>query len=138
MPEYAEVLGSVHTIRRWWDSVSKARSSKTPLHLQDLWADPTKAEAAEALKVTTQCNADSSPAQLRAAQELVYCLEPDAVISRGTNNAQEFVYPRTCEGEPLSLETLRSLYFKNVYATPRTVVLDLGPMLLQVSVQRML
>lgn len=137
MPEYAEVRASAYTIERWWQAISPSLGT-AKLHLNTLWADPTKAEHVQAQKDIKGMDAATSVPEdlLRVSQELVYRLGPSSVIRRGTNSVQQLVYPQDEDGEPFTPENLRRMHFQSVRATPRTVVIDLGPMTLQVSSSR--
>ncbi|KAI0059709.1 hypothetical protein BV25DRAFT_1918289 [Artomyces pyxidatus] len=138
MPEYREVLASFFTVRRWLRS--NEVQSGPALTLQAIWADATKAEQEK----------KNTPA--RGRKGFVYKLEPDSQIMRGTNGAQQMVYPPTWP-EPKAAETkppvseppaseppsseprrpLSDLVLNGVYFDPRTLILDFKLLWLQVQ-----
>ncbi|KAJ8462920.1 hypothetical protein ONZ51_g10587 [Trametes cubensis] len=126
MPEYGEVIANAYTIQRWLRVILPQRNGE-PLPILRVWADATQPE---------QDCARASPSQAtqkqRLANGLVYILDSKSKIRRGTQNAQEYVYPHV-GGQPLP--SFNGIRLKRVYTTPRTVVLDLDELSLQVRLQ---
>ncbi|KAI0372362.1 hypothetical protein BV20DRAFT_963932 [Pilatotrama ljubarskyi] len=118
MPEYSEVLASVLTVLRWLQAIRTAHSD-ADLPILYLWTDATKKESDKA-----------KPRTSRAAQGLVYRMDSSACskLMRGSSGSQQYLWPRV-DGVPL--DSIEGFTFKGIEATPRTIVLDLGVIYLQ-------
>ncbi|KAI0367937.1 hypothetical protein BV20DRAFT_520392 [Pilatotrama ljubarskyi] len=115
MPEYTEAEACFHTVRRWYTDVQH----RSPLHLQAIWADATVQERKKMRK--------SSP----GGKGLVYMLNPDSSIKRGSQHAQRYVWPHDIAGRPRP--SLNGLRLCGIDHTPRTLILDLGELHFQVQ-----
>ena len=118
MPEYTEALASMHTIHRFL--MDPRVSTIKPLTLQYIWVDPTDKETRAARPAVNP----------RAAEGLAYTLEPSAKIMRGCTGGQKQVWPHQNNNPVASLD---GLVLESVRATPRTVVLNMTVLILQVS-----
>ncbi|EIW51494.1 uncharacterized protein TRAVEDRAFT_25065 [Trametes versicolor FP-101664 SS1] len=133
MPEYREAIANAYAISRWLDHL-KDDTGKLLLYLRlrRLWADATDSEQEAA-----QEELDRVPMALRhtrvqlgrAALGNMYMLGHDSQIKRGSKGAQEYVWPRIGT-QPLS--SFAGVHLNRAYATPQTVVLELGTLRLQV------
>lgn len=133
MPEYSEVLATLYTIERWFQHVQQ----DTPLWLKAIWADATEKERA--------VFRHSDPTG-RPAQGLVYKLDHTSTVRRGSSGNQKAVWPYLLDEKPsqqtrgkkkiedseIPMESLDGLRLQGVSRTPRTIILDFGPMVLQV------
>lgn len=113
MPERGEAKSSQHGAKRWHKKVKKAG----PLRLKALWVDSTGLE---------RRFEESSP---RAKAGHVFRLKPTTWCNRGSKGAQEPVYPPLAE---YNIPSLESLVLKDIQGNPRTVILDLDKLWLQV------
>ncbi|OSD02620.1 hypothetical protein PYCCODRAFT_1366995 [Trametes coccinea BRFM310] len=120
MPEYAEILGNVYTINRWFEELQRnAGGSTTPTALQCIWTDATKPEMQKARPKSSRC-----------ARGLVYPMDSSSKIMRGSSGAQKPLWPH-CDNAPL--RNLDGFELHHVKATPRTIVFDFGAMRLQLQ-----
>ena len=117
MPEYREVLACVILILNWFKIVQDAG---LPLVLQAIWVDATKAEQKAAMSGS------------RARLGHVYRLSSSQKCPRGSKGAQQQVYPPQPWAGTDTPEPLTSLVLQDVQATPRTVVLNMKTLFLQV------
>ena len=111
MPETGERKASEYGAHRWFEKVKA-----DPLILRSIWVDATDKEMIY-LKSNT-----------RAQAGLVYELDSETKCKRGSQHAQQSVYP------PLSkdVSSLGDLRLQGVHSTPRTIILDLDKLWLQV------
>ena len=112
MPEIGESKASEHGARRWFEKVKA-----DPLILKDIWIDATKDEQI----VLTRSNPTGQAC-------LPFKLKPDMKYKRGPNKAQKCIYPPLSEDVP----SLDVLSLKGIHSTPRTIILDLDKLWLQV------
>ncbi|KAL6304764.1 hypothetical protein BKA93DRAFT_782697 [Sparassis latifolia] len=121
MPEYTEALASTLTIQRWFDVI---RSQKL-LTVQSIWIDATGKD---------QKHKDFTSARGRDGH--VFPLTPaelHTISPRGSRGAQRPIYPPDPRMPSQYLQSLDVLQLKNVFATPRTVILDLDQLFFQIQ-----
>lgn len=139
MPEYREVLACTFNITRWFRSLRT--SGADTLRLQSIWVDSTKPEIAAAPKGTRSSEGhvfkltptDRCPGGSRGSQQQVYPPAPwSARSSPNVKVAPSMDSGTTPNSSSTPFEPLQTLWLRGVEATPRTVVLDLGRLFLQV------
>ncbi|KAI9061416.1 hypothetical protein FKP32DRAFT_1576005 [Trametes sanguinea] len=129
MPEYPEIIASAVVVNRFLER----ERLLSPFHLKAIYADATREESKDAANVVSQSPSQAAEWQTRASQDLVMCLGPESRhIARGTNGHQEYLWPRLADGTPISLSFMLELDLRSAQTTPRTIVLDMGEMTLQV------
>ncbi|KAI9062698.1 hypothetical protein FKP32DRAFT_1677210 [Trametes sanguinea] len=116
MPEYAEILGNVYTVNRWLRALRDCTGS---LILKAIWTDATEPEMQKARPKTSRC-----------ARGLVYPMDSTSKIMRGSSGAQKPLWPHR-NSQPLP--NLDGLELRQVKATPRTMIFDLGTIYLQMQ-----
>ncbi|TFY56017.1 hypothetical protein EVJ58_g7891 [Rhodofomes roseus] len=120
MPEYRELFACALTVSRW---VEQMHDSDTPLALQKIWADPTEKE---------RCKYRSGH---RASKGHVVEIYPEDKFRRGSKSAQKPIFPPAPFSGQRPLRPLSHLVLLSVERTPRSVILDFGPLKFQIHLQ---
>lgn len=121
MPEYREILACLLIILRWLYTVQELlHASGKELRLLAIWIDATQDEQ------------KAAPADSPASHGMVYKIDSACTAKRGSRSAQKFVWPHTSSGQALPDMELSALVLEDVSRTPRTVVLKMRRLCLQV------
>lgn len=115
MPELRECIA--HFLCMLW-FLQHCLEAKIDLCLLGLWADATDEEA-----------------KTLALDGMVYQLNADSKVKRGTCSAQTSLWPQMWKKLPSQPDppSIQTLHWKKVILSSRAIILDLGELYLQVS-----